>query len=218
MSGLGAPQNRGQTPISAPRNRGQTPISVISMLVRVASAALVAAHTLGPAAAQPAGDPNGKPVAPFSVEADVLGPVAAGVPVDVRITVSSQVPLDDIEVRLSPDPGLSIDAGDLTLHRASASPGQPAEWQITVVPVAEGAHRLRLFGAAVVGGAPQARSTIATIRVGTGAAAERDSTTRAADRRPDAATRKPRADENSAASPAEADDERVIRLPAIVRP
>lgn len=190
------------------------------VVVGAGCAALVAACVLGSAAAQPAADAAGKPVAPFSVVAEALGPAAVGLPVDVRIAIDSRVALDDIEVRLSADPGLSVDAADLTLRAPSASPGQPAEWRITVVPIAEGAHRLRLFGEAAVDGTRQGRSTIATIRVGAGAAAERDSTVRGVDRGSERATgpRKPQADDGDRDAEAEEDVERVIRLPAVVRP
>lgn len=192
------------------------------VVVRAGSVVLAAACVLGSAVAQPAADAAGKPVAPFSVVAEALGPAAVGLPVDVRIAVDSRVALDDIEVRLSADPGLSLDAADLTLRAPSASPGQPAEWRITVVPIAEGAHRLRLFGEAVVDGTRQGRSTIATIRVGAGAAAARDSTLRGVDRGSERATgpRKPQADEVRGDRDAEAEEdvERVIRLPAVVRP
>ena len=192
----------------------RTPILVVT----AACAALLALCALTPVAAQPAGDTAGKPVAPFSVEADVLGPVAIGVPVDVGISVSSRTPLDDVEVRVSPDSTLSVEPGDLVLHAASASPDEPAEWRITVVPLAEGAHRLRLFGEAVVGGVRQARSTVATIRVGTGNAVERASTTRAAGREQNGATPPPKPRTDEAKAPADTADDRVIRLPAVVRP
>lgn len=191
-----------------------------AVVVGAAWAALVAAPALAADAAQTAGDALGKPVAPFSVEAEALEPAAVGVPVDVRITVSSPSPLEDIEVRLSADPGLSVDAADYTLRAPSASPGEPAEWRISVVPLAEGAQRIRLFGEAVVDGVRQGRSSIATIHVGTGAAAARESTVQGAKLEPDGATgaRKPRAGAERSDDDAEAGTERVIRLPATVRP
>lgn len=178
------------------------------------------------AAAQQAAIENlGKPVAPFSLEAEVLGPPAVGVPVDVQVTLASRVALEDIEVRISADPALAIDAASYLLLAPSASPDAPAEWQITVVPTAEGAHRLRLFGEALVGGERQSRIGVATIRVGTGAAAERDSTVRSAE---DAGIgelrigeapprRKTTSPDDGNADAAKPDPERVIRLPAIER-
>src|SRR5690606_35247533 len=120
-----------------------------------------------PATAQQAaavGGEFGKPVAPFSLAAEAVAPPAVGVPVDVRITLVTRTALEDVEVRLSADPGLSLDAASFSLVAPSASPDAPAEWRITVVPVAEGAHRLRLFGEALVGGERQGRSAVATIR------------------------------------------------------
>lgn len=200
-------------------------------LAGVAAALLSAAGlALHPSAAQPAAGAEafGKPVAPFSLEAEALEPPAVGVPVGVRITVSTRTELEDIEVRISADPGLSVDAANLTLYSRSASPEDPAEWRIEVVPVAEGAHRLRLFGEALVGGARQGRSTVATIRVGAAEAAERESTVqsrpdralavrddaRAGDRRKAA----PEDESGGRADEAETGAERVIRLPAIERP
>jgi len=205
-----------------------------------AGAALCTAAVLlaAPAAAQPdVGAPDAaKPVAPFSLEAEALGVPAVGVPMDVRVRVGSRVMLEDVEVRISADPGLALDAGGFTLYAPSASPEEPAEWRITVVPVEEGAHRLRLFGEALVDGEPQVRSVVETIRVGTGAdgdagarGAEGDSAVRGADRdtsaRGDAreaepgSRRKAGAAEGSPGSDeGRADPERVIRLPAIERP
>src|SRR5690606_20644690 len=160
------------------RRRGFAAVTRAAGL-RAAAAAAVCAAAVGlaaPAAAQPAAEPAdaAKPVAPFSLEADALGVPAVGVPLDVRVRVGSPTMLEDVEVRISADPGLAVDAGGYALYAPSASPEEPAEWRITVVPVEEGAHRLRLFGEALVDGVPQVRSTVATIRVGADDGADGD--------------------------------------------
>jgi len=215
---------------------------------RAAAAAAVCAAAVGlavPAAAQPAAEPAdaAKPVAPFSLEADALGVPAVGVPLDVRVRVGSPTMLEDVEVRISADPGLAVDAGGYALYAPSASPEEPAEWRITVVPVEEGAHRLRLFGEALVDGVPQVRSTVATIRVGADDGADGDaggesagadsavrsaeggSTARGAGGAPgarDGGAEPGTARKSAAGGPergeARTDPERVIRLPAVERP
>src|SRR5690606_11446919 len=134
----------------------------------VLGASIVALTCLGPSplAAQSAVALPGKPGAPFTISAEAVGTPALGVPFDVRVVVQTQAELEDIEVRLSVDEGLSFSASNYTLYASSATPEQPAEWRFSVVPVAEGAHRLRLFGEALVGGVRQGRSAVATIRVG----------------------------------------------------
>lgn len=136
----------------------------------------------------------GKPVAPFTLSAETVTPATVGVPVDVRIAVETQAELEDVEVRISADDGLSVNVSDYTLYARSATPEQPAEWLIRVVPTAEGEHRLLLFGEAVVGGTWQGRSAVATIRVGGAGTVE------------------------AGADAAEPGTQPVVRLPAVVRP
>ncbi len=175
----------------------------------VLAAALAGCGCAGSAAAQqpePAAE-LGKPVAPFSLTAEPLGPAQVGVPFTLKIAVSTRAPLEHIEVQVAADPGLSLDPAGLALTAASAGPALPAEWRITAVPVEAGVHRLRLFGEAQTGGTQQARSTVATIRVEAGTPAVRDSGGRSA-----------APESGSPAVDGAADGERVIRLPAVSPP
>lgn len=194
-------------------------------------AALSAVAVVPSAAQPPAPGDASKPVAPFSIEAEALAAPAVGVPVDVRVTVSTRAELEALEVRISADAGLSVDAAGLTLYAPEAKPGAPAEWRITVVPLEPGVHRLRLFGEALVGGVRQGRSAVAALRVADAAGGEPgvesargDSTVQGAEpAEGDDRGRKPARDrDGEAARPgtgdAESEPEPVIRLPAVVRP
>lgn len=204
---------------------------VAAVVVPLVAVVALAAAGVVPAAAQPAPPLDAaKPVAPFTVEADALAAPTVGVPVDVRITVGSRAMLEGVEVRIAADPGLSVDPAGLTLYSPEAGPDAPAEWQITVVPLEPGAQRLRLFAEALVGGVRQSRSTVATLRVAEGAgdaaAAEgvgRESAVRSAGRGADLRELGDKSGAEAggdAGSPAadDPDAERVIRLPAVVRP
>src|SRR5690606_28766554 len=59
---------------------------------------------------------SGKPVAPFSLTAEPVAPPALGVPVDIRVAVETRAELEDIEVRISVDEGLSVDISDYRLY------------------------------------------------------------------------------------------------------
>lgn len=165
------------------------------------------------AASEPA---TGKPVAPFEIETALDGPVAIGSPVTVRISVGAAVPLESIEVRLTPDAGLAVGAADLELRAASAAPDAPAEWQVAVVPVEAGTQRLRLYAEAIVNGARQGRSEIVTLRVGASveaAAAKDDETVQSAEPKSDQGRVRQEPGDASAA-----EDPPVVRLPAAADP
>lgn len=184
-------------------------------------AAGVAALVASGAAAQRSADAPaaGKPVAPFAIEHDVAGTPTIGVPLEITLKLRPRTPIDAIEVTLSADDGLSIDASDERLTAAGASPEAPAEWQIVVLPVADGRQRLRVYAEADVGGERQGRSAVITLRVGAPAEAVRDAKGKAM----------PGAAAGSEPGPAEKDrdagrdegagrdDERIIRLPSSER-
>lgn len=173
------------------------------------AAALAGCAGAGNAAAEPETSAGlGKPTAAFSLTAEAIGPPRVGVPVTLRITVRPHAALEDIEVQIAADAGLSLDPAGQAVQAASADPSHAAEWQITAVPVEAGTHRLRLFGTAQQGGERHARSVVATIRVEPGTPAARDSAARSA-------SPERRAEEADADA---ADGQRVIRLPAIERP
>lgn len=122
----------------------------------------------------------GKPVAPFAIEHEIDGEPAVGVPLELRIAVRPRTPVDEIEVRISVDEGLGMDASSEVLTAPSAGPETPAEWRIVVLPLEQGLQRLRVYAEAGAGGERQGRSAVISIRVpadaGSGGAGPDDDT------------------------------------------
>lgn len=166
----------------------------------------------GPGAAadaQPAGEDaaRAKPVAPFTIEHEIAPQPMLGVAGRLRITLRPQVPIADVTVQISADPGLGLDASAAQLAAPAATPASAATWDVELVPSAEGEYRIRLYAEAEVEGARQGRSAVIPITVG-----ESPGTT---DARKDAAARAaaPEAEETERAR----DERRVIRLPSSER-
>jgi len=182
-------------------------------LTAAAGLALGAAALLasGAAAQRTAADAPiaGKPVAPFAIEHDLGAAPVSGVPLEILLTLRPRTPVAAIEMTLSADDGLSIDASDERLAAPAASPDAPAEWRIVVVPLADGVQRLRVYAEADVGGERQGRSVVITLRVGAAAGAVRGAKKSSV---PSAA--EPGGDGRDDRA---ADGERIIRLPSSER-
>ncbi|HEX7080842.1 MAG TPA: hypothetical protein VF329_07510 [Gammaproteobacteria bacterium] len=187
-----------------------------SRTVVAATAALLAwlLAACGAAAQTKAGAPladAGKPVAAFGIEHELGGRPVLGVPLEVRVTLRPQTVVGDVTVELSADSGLQIDPRDAVLSAASASRDAPAEWVVTVLPLADGVLRLRLFAEGIVDGARQGRSVVVPIRVGSAKADGRSG---------DEANGRPGSEAVEPAEGAEPDasgreDQPLIRLPAV---
>ncbi|HEU4618611.1 MAG TPA: hypothetical protein VFV10_11240 [Gammaproteobacteria bacterium] len=108
----------------------------------------------------------GKPVAPFSVDHELLAAPAVGVPLEVRITVRPQVPMSALELEAVGDSTLEVAGADAQQSAPSAAAGAPAVWSVTVVPRDEGALQLKITIDGVIDGVRQARSVVVPIRVG----------------------------------------------------
>lgn len=186
------------------------------MLRRLGLAALIGAGAalIAPGAAAqrtaPGAAAAGKPVAPFEIEYDLSAAPTLGVPLEIALAVRPRAPVDAIELTLSADDGLSLDASDELLTAPAASPDSPAEWRIAVLPVSEGPQRLRVYAEASVDGERQGRSIVISLRVG----ASTDTASRAKTASPAKGEAAPAAVEPGPHSERASDSERVIRLPS----
>jgi len=181
------------------------------MLRRLGLVTLIAAGTAliaSGAAAQRSAPSAGKPVAPFAIEYDRAETPTLGVPLEMTLLIRPRTPVEALEVALSADEGLSLDASDERLTAAAASPEAPAEWHIVLLPVSEGVQRLRVYAEASIGGERQGRSTVITLHVG--ASADTSSSAKD-DAAPAAVAPAPRSERGRGES------ERIIRLPSSPR-
>ena len=177
----------------------------------IASALAAAAIVASGAAAQPAA---GKPVAPFAIEHGLDAPPRLGVPLEISLTLRPRMPVEAVDLMLSADEGLALDASDERLTAPAAAPDAPAEWRIAVLPLAEGVQRLRVYAEAAVGGQRQGRSTVITLRVGAAAEAVRYAKEGAS---PSAAAKSLEPDRSSGDGTGRDGERRMIRLPSSER-
>lgn len=120
-------------------------------------------------AAQRAGDVMSavtpKPASPIAIDY-VAGPTPAlGMPVEIRVTVTAAMPLDDVDVRIGTSSGLVLNTAP-GVRAARVSTSEPLEVVVNVTPIEIDVLELRIDVSGVAAGRPQGRHLSIPLRLG----------------------------------------------------
>ncbi len=108
----------------------------------------------------------GKPGSPLGVQYKIFGEPMVGQPLDIRITIQSNVTVNELVLQFLNDRGLFVLPEDMIFSADQMNFNEPIVRTVTITPLGEGLHELSVLVQGNIRGLVQANYVAIPIQIG----------------------------------------------------